>query len=302
MIKHVKHDNIDKTKWDAAIDASPNGMVYAKSWYLDIVSPGWQGLVEENYSAVFPLTWRKKFSINYLYQPFFTQQLGIFSNSPVTTETAESFFSAIPSKYRFIEIQLNHTNRIVDSNFSVSKRLTHHLDLGRTYEDIKKNYSENLTRNLKKSKQNNLAATIDFSTRDLIDLFRNNRGRGVETFKEKDYTIFEKLVEAAHSKGLINKFGIKLGNQLEAGAIFLRSNHEYIFLFSATGERAKETGAMAFIIDHFIRSRVGEKKVLDFEGSMDPGLARFYKSFGSDEVVYLQIRKNNLPLPLRWMK
>jgi hypothetical protein len=96
--------------------------------------------------------------------------------------------------------------------------------------------------------------------------------------------------------------GIKVNGMLEAGAIFLHSNTSYIFLFSATGSRAKETGAMPLIIDAFIRSHAGEARVLDFEGSMNPGLARFYKSFGSSEVVYLHIKKNTLPLLLRWMK
>jgi len=302
MIKYLEHDAVDKNKWDEAIDASPIGMVYAKSWYLDIVSPGWQGLIEDNYKSVFPLTWRKKFGIRYLYQPFFTQQLGLFSDTIVDASFVQKFLAAIPDKFRFIEIQLNHGNNISSSGFTSSNFLTHHLPLGSSYEEIQNKYSENLKRNLKRAKQNNLSITSDFSTNDLITLFRNNRGRDVETLKQKDYDTFERLVDASHSRGLINKFGVKLDNHLEAGAIFIRSNHEYIFLFSATGERAKESGSMTYIIDHFIRSRSGEKKVLDFEGSRDPGLARFYKSFGSDEVVYLQIRKNNLPLPLRWLK
>jgi hypothetical protein len=302
MIRFLKHNDIDKIKWDAAIDASRNGMVYAKSWFLDIVSPRWQALADENYKTVFPLTSRKKFGISYLHQPFFTQQLGLFSVQEITSGIVENFLDAIPLQYRLVEIQLNHSNKISKSNFKVSDRITHHLNLNKAYEVIQKKYSENLKRNLKRAHENNLVSTPGFSTKDLITLFRSNRGRGVETLKEKDYLVFEKLVDTAHSKGLINKSGIMFGGKLEAGAVFLRSNHEYIFLFSATGEQAKESGAMPFIIDHFIRSRAGENKVLDFEGSMDPGLARFYKSFGSDEVVYLQIRKNNLPLHLRWLK
>ena len=96
--------------------------------------------------------------------------------------------------------------------------------------------------------------------------------------------------------------GIKTDDKLEAGAIFLKSDSksgsrkgEYIFLFSATGDRAKESGAMSMIIDTFIQNHSEENMNLDFEGSMDKGLARFYKSFGSEEVVYLQIRKNRLP-------
>jgi hypothetical protein len=63
-----------------AIARSFNGIVYAYSWYLDIVSPGWDALVKDDYKSVMPLTWRKKYGIKYLYQPFFTQQLGVFSS------------------------------------------------------------------------------------------------------------------------------------------------------------------------------------------------------------------------------
>ena len=59
---------------------------------------------------------------------------------------------------------------------------------------------------------------------------------------------------------------------------------------------------MSLIIDHFIEKHQRELKVLDFEGSMNDDLSRFYRSYGSQEIVYLQIRKNTLPIPFRWLK
>lgn len=59
MILFRSHSEIDKEKWDACIRESANGMIYGYSWYLDIVSPGWAGLIEDAYTAVFPLTQRK---------------------------------------------------------------------------------------------------------------------------------------------------------------------------------------------------------------------------------------------------
>ena len=61
MIVFRSHSEIDKEKWDACIRESANGIIYGYSWYLDIVSPGWAGLIEDAYTAVFPLTQRKKF-------------------------------------------------------------------------------------------------------------------------------------------------------------------------------------------------------------------------------------------------
>lgn len=302
MIRYLRHGDIDFIKWDAAIDASPFGMVYAKSWFLDIVSPGWEALADDEYKNVFPLTWRSKYGIHYLHQPFFTQQLGIFSETQPSEDSIQKFLSSIPKKFRLVEIQLNHGNPLPVGSFAVTKRLTHHLGLAHRYEDLRRNYSEGHKRKLKLAQENALSVTEDFETSELIGLFRRNRGKEVGTLKEKDYSTFEKIVEEGRRRNLITKAGIKTGNNLEAGAVFLKSNHEYIFLFSATGEKAKETGAMTMIIDHFIQSHAGENMLLDFEGSMDAGLARFYKSFGSKEIVYLQIRKNNLPLLIRWIR
>ncbi|MBK7391410.1 MAG: hypothetical protein IPI23_20775 [Bacteroidetes bacterium] len=59
---------------------------------------------------------------------------------------------------------------------------------------------------------------------------------------------------------------------------------------------------MPYLIDTYIKDVAGKIKILDFEGSNDQELARFYKSFGSTECVYLQIKKNQLPPPWKWFK
>ena len=74
-IKFLSHNQINKEKWDAAIDEAINGIIYAKSWYLDIVSPDWTALILGDYEVIMPLTYRKKFGVKYLYKPFFAQYL-----------------------------------------------------------------------------------------------------------------------------------------------------------------------------------------------------------------------------------
>lgn len=78
-IRYLKHNEIDKIKWDHTIKNSFNHLPYAYSWYLDCVCPNWHALVTENYEFVFPITLRRKAGVKYLYQPYFTQQLGLFS-------------------------------------------------------------------------------------------------------------------------------------------------------------------------------------------------------------------------------
>ena len=75
-------------------------------------------------------------------------------------------------------------------------------------------------------------------------------------------------------------------------------------IFSAVSEAGKKCGAMHFAIDHFLKLAVDmyQGYTFDFEGSNQPALARFYKSFGSQKKIYLQVKRNKLPQPLKWIK
>jgi len=305
LIRYLHHNEIDKEKWDAFIASSPQRLAYSYSWYLDAVSPGWDALVEDDYESVFPLTHRKMAGINYLFQPYFTQQLGLFSKQETVSENKlREFLLAIPGKFKLIEIQINTSNKTDNPDgFKLKQKITHHLDLNSSYEEIKSGYSENLTRNIKKAIKYELKVNNNVPFTDIIKSFRNNKGKDIGNLKDQDYKTFNKLLAEADKRKLLDSMGVinSEGNVI-AGAVFLRSPLSYIFLFSATEEEAKEKGAMAFLIDAFIRNHSKENKILDFEGSMNVNLARFYKSFGSKEVVYLQILKNNLPLIIRWLK
>ena len=113
MIRYYRHSEIDKSRWDNCIKASPAGIAYAASWYLDLVSPGWEALIEDDYAAVFPLTSRRKYGFNYLFQPFFTQQGGLFKQDEfIHAEKTKLFLESIPSKFKLIEINLNTSNQI----------------------------------------------------------------------------------------------------------------------------------------------------------------------------------------------
>ncbi len=305
LIRFLEHNEIDKKKWDAAIALSPTAVVYACSWYLDIVSPKWSAMVEDDYSSVFPLCQRSKFLFNYLFQPNFTQQGGLFQqNSIPSKEKLQQFLENIPSKYKLVEINLNFQNSINKfGKWIYQERKTHHLSLNFSIDEIRKKYSENLSRNIKKATKTAIHVESDDDLQSVISLFRSERGKAIKTLREFDYIILMKLFEQGNKQNLFELLVVKnsLG-KLIAGALFLKSFHSYVFLFSATNNEARQNGAMSLILDHFIEQHQYENKVLDFEGSMDKDLARYYKSFGSQEIVYLQIRKNTLPPLIRLLK
>jgi hypothetical protein len=84
-----------------------------------------------------------------------------------------------------------------------------------------------------------------------------------------------------------------------AGAFFIRSHKKATFLFSGLAEVGRQKSAMPFLIDSYIRESSNKHLTFDFDGSNEPNLARFYKSFGSNEVIYQRVIIDRLPALLK---
>lgn len=302
MIRYFSHNQVDKSKWDTCVKKSVNGIIYAYSWYLDIVCPGWDALVEDDYKSLMPLPHAEKYRFQYTYPPPFTQQLGVFSTSKLTGERVNDFLNAIPDKFRYIEMNLNIMNRTKQGEFEERQLVTHLLDLIPSYKHIFSNYSTQTKRNLKKALSSSLHITDKVTPKKIIELFRDNKGKEFK-HPEAYYEKLLKLMNVSLRRNSAQCLGAYTKDkELCAGAFFMGSNRKVIFLFSGANRQAYESQAMTCIIDKFIQENSQRELTLDFEGSMDPDIARFYKGFGSNVVHFQQVRKNNLPYPVKWIK
>lgn len=299
MIRFLQNSEIDKGKWDACIRDSFNGIVYAQSWYLDIVAENWHCLVEDDYERAMPLISGNKWGIHYLFQPAFTQQLGVFSKTILSEEVVHEFISSIPGRYKFAEINLNTFNKINPAHhYKIVNYRNFELDLINSYENLLRNFSNNHKRNLKKAENASLSIQHNIKPEEIIYMFRENRGKSISNLDDQDFSKFHRLVYSGIYKGLVKTRGVySKNNELCAGAFFLQSKNKMIFLFSGLSNYGKETNAMFFLINSFIKDFSQNNITLDFEGSNDPNLARFYQGFGSVECNYPHVEFNNLFFP-----
>jgi len=302
LIRYLKNSEIDTEKWDGCIKSSFNGIIYAYAWYLDIVHENWEALVEDDYIRVMPLPASKKMGISYIMQPFFMQQLGIFSKNMLTPDIVRSFIDNIPEKFKIVDINLNSYNTIDGDDLVLLRNDNYVLDLINKYAVLSKKYSSNTKRNLKKSLKKKLTLAKGIKPEGLISLFKENRGKRLKKWSEPEYDRLKRLMYRVLYKGSGLLYGVfDEHNQLCAGAFFTRTQNRLIFLFSATNDAGKESAAMTFLIDSIIRKFSPNKLVLDFEGSNEENLARFYKGFGAKRVTYIRLQKNTLGILLRWL-
>jgi hypothetical protein len=296
MIIYLKHDEIDRVKWDESVARSLNRKVYAFSWYLDIVSPEWEALVCEDYTSVFPLTPGRKAGLSYLFQPFFAQQLGLFSVLPIDPALEKQFLESVPARFRYIDIHLTPEFVPVSSNVKLIARHDHELSLSGTYDEIRAGYSQNTLRNLRKAAGSGVSAGRNVNAGELVKLFRENFGEKEGKLKDIHYERMEHLMKTALEKGFGSiRAAFDEQGLLSSSAFFLRDGNRIYFLFAASAPSARENGSMFRLIDSFIKENSDSSLILDFEGGNDANLGRFYKSFGAREITYHRLIRNRLP-------
>ena len=299
-IAYIPGNKIDREKWDRCISEASNGLIYAHSSYLDQMAKNWDALVMDDYKAVMPLTWNRKYSIDYLYQPFVCAQLGLFGNN-LNANLLENFLKSIPEKFRYWDIYLNQQNVFGVKDWPIYSRANFVLDLSYSHESIYKKYRENIRRNVKKAVQLNFKIEKNIPVAEVIALARQQ----MKTYSDKkgDFENFEKLYSTLRKKQMAETYGVlSEKKQLLASAVFFYSHSRAYYILVGNHPDGRTLGASHFLIDAFIKENAGKKLLLDFEGSDIRNLAFFYSSFGAVEEKYAAIKLNRLPRVLKWMK
>lgn len=291
----IENKDINKALWDKGVSKSYNAIVYGYSWYLDAVSPGWCAIISKNYDVLMPLPVKKKIGINYILQPLYTQQLGVFSENIISENIISEIISTIPEKYKYLVLNFNVFNKYNQKIFS-RKTLTMHLDLIRPYKSLYKAYNSNTKRNIKIAHKQKISLTNKISPDDFIQFIKSSKHNSLDFLKEKHLKIFKHLAETLVRKkqgyivGVNNSKG-----ELIAATLLVSSNKKIINIFNISNKEGFEKKAMFFLFDSFFRINAGKAITFDFEGSSIPGVARFYKGFGAKTVDIPILVINRLP-------
>jgi hypothetical protein len=297
-INYLIHNQIDKQKWDLTITDSPNGLVYALSWYLDIVSPSWDALILGDYEIVMPLPAKSILGQRLLIQPIFAHQLGIFSKNTITPDLTIKFIEETIKHFKFIDIKLNKDNPTIEKR-PFYKRKTQILDLSKSYNEISEQFNRSLKSNLTKSKRTDFVFTICNDPDVLINAMRSMYERkNVDGVKKSDYQNLKRIIEYSIRSG-IGKIYCALAYEQVYSAIFVLYWKNRAYTFYGTTLLGREKRSMVALMDYYIKENAGKNLILDFCGSNIPGVAEWNIGFGAQDYNYSGVQMNRLPF---WLK
>ena len=295
-ITYLKRAEIDSLKWDKCINSHlVTATVFAQHWFLDECCKKWDAIVVDDYRAVLPLPIRRKFGIDYVYPPFFASRLGFFGEELTQKEINEAL-DWVAKKFKWADLVFN--SDIYYEQGTLFSRRTYLLDLNADYETIQKNYHESHRRNCKKGQEEGLELVFDAEPKEIIALFRSNRGKDASVgYKKQDYDNLLHIISLLQKQKAVEIVGVRNRNGiLCAGSFFPFWGEKYYFLFSGR-KIDKQSRSLYFLMNNFIArhaEKTGKNMFLDFNGSNNPHIARFYIGFGAKETTFTKLTINQL--------
>lgn len=303
-IQYLRQHEIDRIRWDACIDNAENGLIYGNSFYLDAMSDNWDALVLDDYKAVMPLPWRRKYFFYYLYQPFFVNMLGVIGND-ISPKIVEQFLKSIPSKFKYWDLDLNESNKVgndtglLQIEWRSRKNIFLKLD---SYDKLYQSYSRLTKRKLVKAKEEGIIITKGVSANDVIDHYIYEYEKKNRIIPDSVYTNLKTTINNFSKDTYQTYLACTSRNEVVGFyLIFFDKRFAYSILGGST-EKGKSIGAFYALTDAAIQDYACSKRTFRFEGSDLPGIAFFDLQFGSFPVEYTHIKRNNLPRLVRWLK
>jgi len=302
---------IDDNVWNQFIDASPQAIIYAYTWYLDSICEDWLAIVTQNklseWVAVMPIPFFTKLNVQRCYMPIFCQHLSVFfkplkikreKELGLKKKILQQTINAIPLKIKIFKYQAGNKNEYLLpfywKGYQLNLRYSYYLKIEENKQINYQLFSHKTRTCINKAINNGLSIINCTNIESIIDIGKNNID---VAFDEKALL---KLWEVLKPKNLINAVtAVNSNGETYAGIIYLKFRDKYIYLFGAANKTYKHLGGMSLIIWHIIQHSENGIKYHDFQGSMIESIEKFYRGFDTYPKPYYQIYKNNLPLPLK---
>ncbi len=263
-------------------------MPYSLSRYLDACATRWDALVWGDYEFGVAIPWFRRWGIIPMgYTPPFLPRLDWLGSERVPLEWQQpmrEYLCGLFGRSDWVLAGFSQAQGLISKPNYI-------LQLNSPYHNLSLKYSEGHRRILKKAALSGLCVYRDgINQKEFLDFHQkwNGKKSGAEAVRRLPALIDFVLGE---NKGELRVVRDTKGTLL-AAALFLRFGSRIINLVPVTAEAGRGPGAMHFLLDGLIREASDSTLILDFEGSVIPGVARFYAGFGAGTEFFYRLSCN----------
>ncbi len=316
-----KGSEIDRTIWLEFLAHSPQAALNVHPGYMDIIAPGWLALElwrDHSLLAVMPIHPKRKAGYSYALQPSYSQFWGIlFAGGSLGNDyktyshrrkVVKAMVEAIPKEIKWFRYgfapEFDYPLPFHWAGYQLQTRYTYRLDLSPGYAAIEKNFGNDTRYDIRKA--SGLGIKAHAGTQDwqrLVSLTQANAEHGKPLLQPAELETLRRLAAFLLETRLGSIMEVvDEGGTLVGAALFGSFAGKTAYIMSAQAPGKTGSGAMSLLLARAIEVAAVHDQVFDFEGSMIEGIESFFRGFGGHPVPYLLIEKNDLPLPIRWIR
>ncbi len=284
-------------------------LVFTQAWWLDAVCEDWDAVIVMNGETVkgawaYPI--ERKMGVGLFRTPKLTPYTGpqVFYPADIKPagrdgfehDTIEELLKQLPDIAVWnlaLEPGLKQAGIFSNHGLQIQARQTFLLDLEPDETTLFANFKDTTRRNIKLAEKECVITAEPDSLPQLYQYHKHTLGK-----KEKGIAHAEKEMSLLLAAVIKNNAGsihvARQGGRIEGIAWYVWDARGCYFIMGARNPEAQGHKAMSLL--HWMAIKEAKKMGLqyfDFEGSMDAGVERFFRSFGGCRELYMVVHKNN---------
>jgi hypothetical protein len=297
--------------WDDLVEASPQGSLFCRSWWLNLSAPDARVLGyfdRGRLMAGIPLFFKKRLGVKCCTMPRLTQTWGVviepIEGNRVHQITRQMEILTIFARHLAREQVFLQRFHPAIANFlpfqwlgfrqvsRVTYVIEHLCDLDRVWAEMR----ENQRREIRKAEKRGIV--VGPCTPEVVaqNLAKTYTRQGLQTPMEAG--LLRRIHDAAQENGAGNCFAARdLYGRVHAAAMLVWDRKRAYYLAGGGDSALRTSGATALLLWRMMQFGSGRSAVFDFEGSQIPAVERFFRAFGASQVWYQEISK----MP-RWLR
>jgi len=298
-------------RWDELVEASPQGSLFCRSWWLKVAAPDIRVLGyfdRGRLIAGIPLFFKKRLGVKFCAMPSLTQTWGVviepIEGKPVHQITRQLEILTIFARHLAGEqvfLQRFHP-AIVNflpfhwQGFRQVSRVTYVIeylcDLDRVWAEMR----ENQRREIRKAEKRGIVVERCDSEIVAQNLAKTYGRQGLQSPANTD--LLRLVHQAAHQNDAGECFAARdASGRVHAAAMLVWDRKRAYYLAGGGDPTLRTSGATALLLWKMMQFASGRSAIFDFEGSQIPAVERFFRAFGASQVWYHEISK----MP-RWLR
>lgn len=292
--------------WDEFVTASPEGCIFARTFYLEAVQCDFYilGCFDKAGRLIGGLPIAEK-SKGHASMPPITQTLGILlgDNSNMKypyklKREKEIITSLVEATEGFKTFNCNFHHNFTNwmpfmwKGYDSFIRYTYILSNIASEDLLWKKLTDNTRNAVNKARKNGIIIRRDLTIDDMYDMVQKTfeRQNMKVHFTREFLRKFDDVLKKHDARNMY--FAVDEQGRIHSAAYVICDNKAAYYLLGGGDPELRSSDAMYLCLYEAIKDAFSRVQVFDFEGSIVPGIESFVRSFGGEQTPYFQIMKD----------